>query len=114
MLSATQINSGYASKLKEEIRIRRYVGSGTSRPYSEVKARGKATPYTATELIGTIQQGDQRVFVHYADLVDQQFAVPVRQSDKVIVKGRELAIVNPQERKAPDGTVIVYEIQARG
>ncbi len=115
MLTASQIKSAYARVLKEPLVVRRYTGSGTARPHFDTPARGKATPYGADELIGTVQQGDQRVFIFADDLMANGFVLPVTSNDKVVVRGRELQIVaNPPERKSPDGTLVVYEAQVRG
>jgi hypothetical protein len=113
-MTADQIRAAYARVLQEPIVVRRYTGTGTSRPHFDVEVRGKASQYDADELIGTIQQGDQKVIFLADDLVSRQFALPVISSDKIVVRGKELAIINPGQRKAPDGTLIAYEIQVRG
>jgi hypothetical protein len=113
-MNAAQIRSAYARNLSETIGVRRYTGAGSARPRFDVYVRGKATPYAAHELIGTITQGDTKVFLLVQDIITGQMALPITTNDKVVVKGRELAIINPAERKAPDGTLIAYEIQARG
>jgi hypothetical protein len=112
-VQASEIKAAYARELKETIVVRRYTGAGTNRPRFDVAVRGKARLYAATELIGTISQGDQNVIVLAEDLIAAQFQLPVTAADKVVVAGRELSIVAPNTRKAPDGTVIVYDVQAR-
>lgn len=115
MITAAQIKAAYARDLAEPIIVRRYTGTGASRPRFDVEVRGKATQYGAEELIAAVQQGDQKVFVLVDDLIAAQFPLPVVvNTDKVVVKGKELAIINPGERKAPDGTLVAYELQARG
>ena len=54
------------------------------------------------------------MLVYADDLAANGLSLPVTSADKVVVKGREIAIVSPGERKAPDGTLVVYELQARG
>lgn len=113
-MTADQIKAAYARVLKEPIIVRRYTGAGSARPRFDVQVRGKATQYGADELIATIQQGDQKVIVLVDDLIEKQFALPITSNDKVVVGGKELAIVNPGQRKAPDGAIVAYEIQVRG
>lgn len=113
-MSADEIKAHYAAELKETIIVRRYTGAGAGRPKFDAEVRGKAWGYSANELVGAIQQGDQRVLVLVDDLVARGFALPVTSSDKLVVKGREIAIVSPGQRKAPDGTLVVYDLQARG
>jgi hypothetical protein len=48
------------------------------------------------------------------DLILRGFPLPVTSNDKVVVKGKEMAIQSPGTRKAPDGTVVVYDLQASG
>lgn len=114
MLTASQIKAAYARVLKEPIIVRRYTGSGTNRPKFDAEVRGKANRYATTELIGTVVQGDQRVFVLVDDLIEKQFPLPLTTNDKLVVKGKEISIIAPNERKAPDGALVAYEIQARG
>lgn len=113
-MNTAEIKAHYAAELKETIIVRRYTGSGTNRPKFDAEVRGKAWGYSAKELIGSIQQGDQRVLVYIDDLIEKGFALPVTSADKVVVKGKEIAIISPGFRKAPDGTLVVYDMQARG
>lgn len=113
-MNAAEIKAHYAAELKETIIVRRYTGAGATRPKFDAEARGKAWGYSGSELIGDIQQGDQRVLVLVDDLIDNGFTLPVTANDKVVVKGKEIAIVSPGQRKAPDGTLVVYDLQARG
>jgi len=113
-MTAAELTAHYAAELGETITVRRYTGGGTNRPRFDAQCRGKAWGYSATELVGSIQQGDTRVLVLVQDLIDAQFALPLTPADKLVVKGREIAVVSPSARKAPDGTLVVYDIQARG
>lgn len=113
-MTADELKAHYAAELDETIIVRRYTGSGASRPRFDAEVRGKAWGYSAKELVGSIQQGDTRVIVLVSDLIDKGFALPLTSADKVVVKGREIAIISPGTRKAPDGTVVAYDIQARG
>lgn len=113
-MNADEIKAHYAAELQEPIVVRRYTGAGSNRPKFDVEVRGKAWGYSAKELVGSIQQGDQRVLVLVGDLIANGFALPVTSADKLVVKGKEIAIVSAGQRKAPDGTLAVYDIQARG
>jgi len=112
-MNASEIKSAYARELKETVIVRRYTGAGASRPRFEVAVRGKARQYSSTELIGPITQGDWNVLLLVDDLTTAQFALPVTTNDKVVVSGREIAILSANTRKAPDGTLCVYDCQAR-
>ena len=113
-MTADDIKAHYAAELQEPVIVRRYTGAGNSRPKFDAEVRGKAWGYNAQELVGSIVQGDQRVLVLVDDLISAGFALPVTSADKLVVKGREIAIVSAGQRKAPDGTICVYDLQARG
>jgi hypothetical protein len=113
-MTADEIKAHYAAELQETIIVRRYTGAGANRPHFDAAARGKAWGYSVKELVGTVQQGDTRVLVFTDDLIAKGFSLPLTSSDKVVVKGRELAIINPAVKKAPDGKVVVNDLQARG
>ncbi len=113
-MTADEIKAAYAANLLETVTLRRFTGTGADRPKFDANVRGKAWGYTSQELIGTIQQGDQRVLVLVEDLIGTGFALPVTTADMMVVRGQELAIISPGQRKAPDGTLIAYELQCRG
>ncbi|MEI9804098.1 MAG: hypothetical protein WDN48_06040 [Pseudolabrys sp.] len=113
-MTTDAIKAAYAAELKETIIVRRYTGAGINRPHFDAAARARRGVYAAKDMVGTVQQGDTHVLVFTDDLIARGFALPVLNTDKVVVKGKELAIINPGLRKAPDGTVIVNELQARG
>ncbi len=112
-MNAAEIASAYARELKETIKVRRYTGTGTARPFFDINVRGKARLYAATELVGTIAQGDWNVILLADDLTANNFVHPLTTNDKAVVAGKEIAIIAPNTRKAPDGTVVVYDCQAR-
>ncbi len=112
-MNASEIKAAYARELKETIVVRRYTGAGANRPRFDAGIRGKARQYGSTELIGTITQGDWNVLLFVDDLIEKQFALPVTTNDKVVIAGKEIAILSANTRKAPDGTIIVYDVQAR-
>jgi len=99
----------------EFVTIRRYTGSGLNRPRFDAKARARVTGYVPSELVGTINQGDRRVICSAEDLVNAGFAMPVTATDKIVVHGRELAIVSVDDNtRRLQGELIALEIQARG
>ncbi len=113
-MNAAEIKRAYAAELKETIGVRRYTGAGANRPRYDIFIRGKATPYGTDELMGTVTQGDQRVILLVEDIIAAQMSLPITTNEFLVVKGKQIAIINPAERKAPDGTLVAYEIQARG
>lgn len=112
-MSAAAYSDVYARALKEIIIIRRYTGSATRLKF-EAQCRGRATPYEATELVAGLQQGDQKVIVLVADLLRNGLTMPLTNFDKAVVAGVEISIQKPLARKAPDGSLIAYELQCRG
>lgn len=99
----------------ETIKIRRYVGVGTSRVPTDTDVRARVTGYAASELTATIQQGDRRIIMLVDDLVDAGFAVPVTANDKIMLRGTMISIVSVDDStRRIQGMLIAYEIQARG
>jgi hypothetical protein len=99
----------------EEVIMRRYTGQGATRPRFDVRVMARVTDYSAAELVGSIEQGDRRVILLADDLIEAQFAIPIRSSDKVVVRGREMAILSPDDSTRRCSTVIIaYELQVRG
>lgn len=113
-MNTEEIKAAYRANLKERITVRRYTGVGANRPRFDVTVRGKARLFDSQELIGSISQGDQQVLLLVEDLIAGGFTLPVTISDKVVVAGKEIAIIAPNTRKAEDGTIIVFDCQCRG
>jgi hypothetical protein len=114
-MNAAQIRAMYKSFCQMTITVRRYSGPATARTWADVTARGNARLFGGKELIGTIAQGDQQVIILVDDLVANGFQLPIVVADKIVLGGRERQILAPiGERKALDGTLIAYELQARG
>lgn len=99
----------------EEINIRRYSGSGLGRTYVDTSVKARVTGYNPDELVGGIQQGDRNMVVLVEDLVNGGFVLPVTPNDKVMLRGKELAImaVDDSTRRIA-GTLIALELQCRG
>jgi hypothetical protein len=99
----------------EPVFVRRYAGTGADRPYYQVPVRARVMEYQAQELIGPIQQGDQKVILLAEDLVAQQFEMPLRKGDKIVVRGRELNIEAPDDNtRRIAGVLIAYDLRVRG
>lgn len=99
----------------EPVLIRRYTGTGTSRPRFDAAVQARVTEYDPSELIGSIQQGDRKLVVLAQDLIDAQFALPLRKGDKAVIRGRETNIEAPDDNtRRVQGVLVAYELQCRG
>lgn len=99
----------------EPIIIRRYSGSGTNRPFFDAEVIGRVTNYHADEIVGLIQQGDRKVILIADDLIAKEFQLPITPADKCIVRGKELAVIAPDDStRRYGGVLIAYELQVRG
>ena len=111
----------------EDILIRRYAGSGPTRPKTEARIRARVTGLESAVLIGAIVQGKCQIIA----LNDPAAAVPagmialaellpiVANADKVVLlrdgRQKELSIeaVDDNTRRV-GGTLIALQIQASG
>lgn len=100
----------------ETVLIRRYTGAGTNRPRFDVAVRARVMGYETKELVGSIVQGDRRVIFLAEDLLAAQFALPLTTNDKAVVRGKELAIIAPDDatRRADGGVLVAFDLQVRG
>lgn len=99
----------------EDISIRRYTGTGVNRAHVDRTCRARVMGYAAAELIGDITQGDRKIVVLAEDLEGESPAFAIAKSDKVRVRGVELAIMSVDDSTRRIGsTLIAYELQARG
>lgn len=100
----------------ETVYIRRYTGAGSNRPRYDVAVRARVMGYDTQDLVGTVVQGDRHVIFLAEDLLAAQFALPLTTNDKAVVKGRELAIIAPDDatRRADGGVLIAFDLQVRG
>lgn len=114
MTDADALKADYRSFLLQTVSIRRYSGLGAARTYLDYAGAGHAKLYDTSQLVPGITQGDQRVLVMADDLVTSGITLPVRTDDHVMVGDVQLGIIKLGTRKALDGTLIAYEIQARG
>jgi SPP1 family predicted phage head-tail adaptor len=102
----------FANFFGEDVLIRRFTGSGTPRPKTDVSARAWVTGYQPQELIGPIVLGDIKVTV----MVDTLAAVlPVTTNDKIVIRGKELAIKSVDTYTHSEaGYLVALEIRAGG
>lgn len=115
-MTPDSVKAEYAATLKERVSIRRYTGTGTSRPMFDAEARARVTGFAPQELVGTVVQGDRKAIVFVDDLIMAGLALPVTTNDKcVLSNGRELAIIAADgETRKIDNVLIAYELQVRG
>jgi hypothetical protein len=96
--------------LGQPVAIRRYTGSGPSRPHADTVTHAYVRNYGSKELIGSIVQGDQVAIT----LVDTLSGIlPITTNDKLVVDGKEFAIKNPMKRVVSN-VLIALEIHAAG
>jgi hypothetical protein len=105
-----------------EIIIRRYTGAGTPRPKAEAKALARVMGYAPHELVGPIVQGDRKIIVLndpaatvVGGFVSLASLLPLTTNDKVVVRGKEMAVLSSDEdTRRLAGVLIAIELQARG
>jgi hypothetical protein len=115
-MTPQQVKSLYGRTLSDNVILRRYTGAGANRPRFDVEdVRAQVIGYQPHELVGTIVQGDRKVILYADDLVGAGFSQPITTNDKLVVRGRELAIIAADDStRRVDGVLIAYELQCRG
>lgn len=101
----------------ETISIRRYHGTGASRPRFDWDVQARVTDFQADELVGSIVQGDRKLIVLQEDLVNAGFPFPIGTGPnwKAVVSGKELQIKSVDDRTRRLGDeAIAYNIAAGG
>jgi hypothetical protein len=100
----------------EVVGVRRYTGSGVTKPVANADVMARVIGYQADELVGGIVQGDRRVIMLVEDLIDKQWpAGVVTTTDKIIIRGKEIAIMSVDDNTHRDGNeCIALELQVRG
>lgn len=99
----------------ETVLVRRFIGTGETRPKFEASVRARVTDYETKELVGNIAEGDRRVVFLAEDLVAAHFPLNLGTGDKIVVRGRECEIRNPDDNtRRTQGVLIAYELQVRG
>lgn len=103
--------------LGEQVKVRRYTGTGGSRTSADsAELAARVIGYDLREIVGTIQQGDRKVILMAQDVADLSPSIlPLTANDKILVRGRELAIVRIDDStRRIKGTLVAYEVQVRG
>lgn len=114
-MDPTQVRSSYRRSLRnagELSIVRRYSGTGTSRPKIDVNAYAKEEQYVANDLVGDIRQGESKLVLSSEDLEDSALALPIP-GDKLVFRGRELVIATVAQRRA-HGVLVAYEVTVKG
>lgn len=97
------------------ITVRRYAGTGAARTHSDTTIVARAIGLHDRELAGAMLEGTLRVIALAQDLVDAGFALPLEQSDKIVIDGKEYAISGfDDETRRINGTLIAYDLQVKG
>jgi hypothetical protein len=117
-MSRAGIKARYRRALRqhgEPVLYRRYTGSGANRPMMNWEVRAWVQGYAANELIGGIVQGDRKVILLAEDVHKAQIGLPLSTGDKLVVRGRELAIGVVDDSTHRDGTELVaFELKVTG
>lgn len=107
----------------EIVTVRRYAGKGPARAVSmQADALARVVGYQPDELVGAVQQGDRKAIVINdpsatvpVGKVTLSTMLPLTSDDKLVIDGREVAIVGRDDAaRRIQGVVIAIELQVRG
>ncbi len=107
----------YARVLTDQVKIRRYTGTGVTRSATDYPsscyARANVEGIAGTALVGAVTENTYVAIVLLEDLVG--LSLPITTADKMIYNGRELGIMfaDNASRSAGD-ELIAYTITAKG
>lgn len=105
----------YRRTLKETVYVRRYTGAGPNRPQFDWATHAALRGFMPEELVGGIVQGDRKAVVGAEELVAGGFPFPVTTNDRLIVRGKELAIIASDDNSRRDeGVLVALELHVRG
>ncbi|CAB4196058.1 hypothetical protein UFOVP1299_52 [uncultured Caudovirales phage] len=108
-------SAAHARLMDDSVHVRRYTGVGANRPRMDYLARARVVGYQPHMVAGSVLQGDRKVIVLHSDLLAVEFAGPILASDKLLFRGKELAIIAVDDSTRRIGGVLVaYELQVRG
>ncbi|MBX3579916.1 MAG: hypothetical protein KF723_22160 [Rhizobiaceae bacterium] len=117
-MSPDYLRSVYRRMLNERgetVVHRRYTGAGPNRPRFDVEVMAVVVGYDEKDFVGAIQQGDRKIILLAEDLIDAQVALPITSNDRIVVRGKELSIIAPDDStRRVKGELIAYELQCRG
>lgn len=111
MSIADSIVANYEAALTnygEWIEVRRYTGTGNQ--FQAAPARARVKGYKPDEIVAgsAIVQGDMMVKLLMKDLITHQFPLPLKESDKVFVRGVEKDIRGVDTNTGRVGDTLVY------
>ena len=107
--------ASYRRELKDIVTVRRYAGAGQNRPYFDVEAHARVIGYQPHELVAGILQGDRKAILLVEDLINAQFQLPLRPTDRIVIRGQECAIEAADDStRRVEGELIAYELRVRG
>jgi hypothetical protein len=118
-MTPEQIRADYRAALHrvgEPVTIKRYYGTGSTRPFYQATVRARVTGYEPNELVGGVIQGDRKLIVSGEDIIGAGgITLPLVKGDKVIVRGRELNIEAADDSsRRVQGVLVAIELQVRG
>lgn len=79
----------------------------------DLTVRARVRDYAASELAGTIQQGDSHVILSPTEMTDASWPAPPKKGDRLLI-GTRLCLVETVVPKHVDGTPVRYELVVRG
>jgi hypothetical protein len=91
-------------QIGEDVIFRRFTGSGTPRPKTDVTTRARVMGYRPDGLVGSIVEGDRKVIAMAEDLVS---LLPITTNDKIVIRGKELAIKAVDDSTRRIGTTLI-------
>lgn len=119
-MNAQEVATDYRNALSadgnaETVAVRRYTGTGAARTSADKNAMARVTDFRPDTLVGDIKQGDRSVILLVEDLVTAGFSLPVKITDKIVIRGRECAIQALDDSTRRIGsTLIAIEATVRG
>ncbi len=100
------------------VTLRRYTGSagGATRPrfdYGSILARVRG--FKGADLVGEVRQGDRRCILLAEDVFAAGIAMPLLKGDKVLLRGAELNVEDPDADTVRVGEVLIaFILRLRG
>lgn len=98
----------------ETVTIRRYSGLGSAQTYVEKAVKARVVGFAAGEIVPGIVQGERRVIL-LAEDIGSPITLPLVRGDKLVVRGAELEIEDPDDStRRIGGELIAYELRVVG
>jgi hypothetical protein len=104
--------------LTNRVTVRRYSGAaGPNRITTDVECRAwvRADPLRPQQMVSDVTEFVYRCIVSAEDLRNAGFPLPLTTADKVVFKGKEMAVSFPDNATRTVGdTLVAYNIRVRG